>query len=549
MSDSFRFRRNDSIGFASAEDDEAFLRDCFVDCGNLSDLEDRASARQIVIGRTGSGKSALLWKIAENNPGSSVVLSPDNLALTYVANSDIVIYYSKLGINLDPFFKLLWRHILTVEVLKRYLENHPNLKRTNFVDTLIAMVRGEGQELKEERETVEYLKKWGEDFWIETEYRVKEITQKLEDNLKAGLEASGGADLFKAGVSFEAYSKLTDEQKVDVQHRAQKVVSEAQVKDLSRVTKLIDSILTNKQQVYYVLIDRLDESWVEDELRYRLILALIETIKDLNKVKNVKIVIAMRRDLIDRVFRCCRPAGFQEEKFRDFYSIVTWGSSDLLKALDRRINHLVRDRYEKMRIISHADIMPSSIDRMPIGEYLSQRVTRPRDLIAFFNECIYAADGKARITVPIVRDAEIEYSRGRLRALADEWQSDFPKLIDLASILKAKRWRFKLDSLDEEEMQNYCLELAVRWGDEAVAGELEAQLIAASRGEGGIDDLKRRLFRAFYRVGLIGLKLESFESYVWADERSRSLSLSDLSPGVGVEIHKTFYRVLGVSPR
>ena len=53
---------------------------------------------------------------------------------------------------------------------------------------------------------------------------------------------------------------------------------------------------------------------------------------------------------------------------------------------------------------------------------------RPRDIIAFFNECIRAAEGKARIGFKDLRSAEAEYSRARSQSGADEWFSDYPNI-------------------------------------------------------------------------------------------------------------------------
>ena len=59
----FVFCKNDEIGSAGAEDDEQYLKDCFIDTGELPVLLDCDNAKRIVVGRTGAGKTALLTKI------------------------------------------------------------------------------------------------------------------------------------------------------------------------------------------------------------------------------------------------------------------------------------------------------------------------------------------------------------------------------------------------------------------------------------------------------------------------------------------------------
>ena len=98
-----------------------------------------------------------------------------------------------------------------------------------------------------------------------------DLTNQLDSELKAHI-VSG-----KAGSASRLL--LSEEKKVEVVRRSQRVVSEAQVQDLSKVQQLLGTALEDKQQFYYILIDRLDEDWVEEELRYRLIMTLLETAK------------------------------------------------------------------------------------------------------------------------------------------------------------------------------------------------------------------------------------------------------------------------------
>lgn len=101
----FKFKKNDQIGAACAELDDDFLRNCFVNTGDLDLLENINDRRVIVLGRAGSGKSALLKKISEKH--RTIKILPENLALSYVSHSTILNFFSEIGVNLDPFFKLL----------------------------------------------------------------------------------------------------------------------------------------------------------------------------------------------------------------------------------------------------------------------------------------------------------------------------------------------------------------------------------------------------------------------------------------------------------
>ena len=88
------FRRHDNVGSAAAEDDKSFLDNCFVDIGDLSVVLDLANSKRILVGRTGSGKTALLKKISESN-FRVIPISPETMSLNYIANSSVIQFFEK----------------------------------------------------------------------------------------------------------------------------------------------------------------------------------------------------------------------------------------------------------------------------------------------------------------------------------------------------------------------------------------------------------------------------------------------------------------------
>ena len=192
QSSGFRFRKTDTIGATSAEDDTEFLRDCFVETDDFEVLKDIDDIRQIVLGRTGAGKSALFERLKHEDPERVIAIEPHRLALNYVSNSSVLKYFSDLGVNMDPFHKLLWRHVLTVEILRRHFEPLLSQEQSRFWDMLIETFKRPTRQDERARKCIEYLRRWGDKFWLETEYRVKEITKKMESDLRheSGLDLS-----------------------------------------------------------------------------------------------------------------------------------------------------------------------------------------------------------------------------------------------------------------------------------------------------------------------------------------------------------------------
>jgi hypothetical protein len=115
--DRFVFRSTQTVGAAAAEHDDSYLTTCFVDIGILSILRDCEDHRCILVGRTGSGKSALIVRLCEENE-HVITIQPESLSLAYISNSNIIKFFSEAGVNLNLFYRLLWRHVFVVEVLK-----------------------------------------------------------------------------------------------------------------------------------------------------------------------------------------------------------------------------------------------------------------------------------------------------------------------------------------------------------------------------------------------------------------------------------------------
>lgn len=534
----FRFKKHDNIGVSDAEQDQNFLFDCFVDTGDLDVLRDTANPRRIVLGRTGAGKTALLMQFKSEEQDRVISIKPESLALNYISNSNILNFVLDLGVSLDVFFRLLWRHVFVVEVLKVHFKLKDEEDSLGLIEKIKQMFRDDRHD-----RALAYLRNWGKSFWEDTDYRIKEVTTRVESDLKASI----GSLVPGAKISIGGAQKVSEEEKQEIIPRAQEVINKVHIRELSDIIDLLGDVLKQNQTRYYILIDRLDENWVSDKLRYLLIRALIETVRDFRKASEVKIIVALRYDLIDRVFRQTRDAGFQEEKYEGLYVNLTWNTPQLISILDKRINHLIRRTYTT-QTVKHDDLMPPSILKTPTVEYMIQRtLMRPRDVIEFFNFCIFQAADNAKISSQMIKQAEGEYSRTRLRSVADEWYADYPNLLVFTDLLKSRNAHFNLDEVTLDECADFCLNLLIGGVSKAdalfeVAEKFVETEIYASQ-------FKQRVFQIFYRTGLVGLKLATYETTAWTTDGRRNIAVSEISDDTKVSIHPCFYRILGTHVR
>ncbi len=544
----FRFEKYDMIGSLDAESDDRYLSKCFVNTGAISILCDCGDDRAIALGRTGAGKTALLKTLAANQE-RIVGLDPHNIALSYLSASTVLRFLESLQVDLSPYYRFLWRHVLVVELLKLRFQLRTEEQQAGMLDELnYTILRKQAH-----KDAFEYLGTWGTKFVESTEQLIRDSTRKLESDLRStvGLTAS---EFLNLGV--EGGVRLTEEQRGEVRQRAQEVISRIQINKLTLLANALDEdILTDSRRRYYVTIDRLDEDWVDDPRRYKLIKALLDSMRDLNsKVRHAKIIIALRTDLFDRVLKATTGAGFQDEKYRSLCLPITWGQKQLAQVLDTRINELVKSRYTT-QALTHEDLLPKFIqsDRTkepPLNFMVDRTLLRPRDIIAFFNKCIGNAEDNPEISSYALLVAEAQYSQERLTSLKDEWSVQYPYLVSICGLLKRRPALLRLGDITDDDLDELCVRLFTGT-DSLEPGEDAEKLAAYYNGSLKGSDLRVFIALMLYRVGVVGLKTESYHQITWSYKSSAPAELpaSEISDDTRLQVHKMVWRTLGIISR
>lgn len=534
-----KIRKGLKIGELDAEADKELLEKCFVDTGDIQRLMAERDPAAVILGRTGAGKSALLYKISRTADNVSII-DPNNVSVQFLEHSNIIAFLSELSVNLDLFYRLLWKHILVVEILKQ-LYGERGLKDTQSIwDKIFGASRR--KDLLREK-AIKYFEDWGDKFWLETDEQLRELTERFQSEVEAAFKTK----IPNVQISAAGAKSLDNEIRREIREKTNQVVSGLQVQRLNElVRKLEEAAFADRQKRYYILIDGLDENWAGTETRCRFIRALIEEIKALRTLEQVKIIIALRSDLLLQVFDVTRSSGFQQEKYEAYLLPIKWDTAQLRKLIDLRVNEVFKDQYTGQEL-SLEDVFPSAKKgggQTAEGYILERTLHRPRDVLQFINEAFLAATGRDRISWRALTASESVYSVKRLNSLFEEWEEIHPSLRIICEILRGLPSSFSRSSITRERIESACLELF----DGSLSDEsanIAEKLYAAKRGASESDVLNVWLC-VLYQVGIIGIKISSTESFRWSFIDQPSITISEAKRATRIKVHKMLFSALEI---
>jgi len=494
------------------------------------------------VGRTGAGKSAIIQRLDDEFNGHVIRISPEDLSLPYITDLSVVRYLTDLGVHLDPLFIALWKHVLLIEVIKnRYRVDSPDAKRT-FLQTLGSRIARD----KSKTAALEYLEEFEGKFWCETDERVQDITTRFESQIEA--EAGGKASFAGMGMSLAgAGSDVSSiETRTQLAERFQRVVNATQLPRLNQMIKVLDEdILDSQQHFTYIVIDDLDRDWVDEQVANGLIRCLFRAVVDLKRVRNLKVIVALRTNIFEALDFGSR-TGAQEEKFRSLTLKVEWVPKEIEGMLSERARASV-ERHSLADVGSIKDLLPATNrTRGSALEYILRRtLMRPRDAIAYFNECYTASGGKAKVSWDTIHRAEAEYSHKRLLALRDEWKPNYPGLDRVLSCFTRASV-----SMSPEEFEGRVEDAALLVAEPEFPGtvwltEIAASAWNASPGDSWVDSYYL-LTKLLFDIGFIGMAppkkgpVFAESQFGFADVRSH------ISNAVSFLVHPAFRAALDI---
>ena len=211
----FRLRKGIELGKLAAENEKSLLERVFIDQGRLDHLVDPDSPQFLILGRTGSGKTALIEQVKSRVEHASA-LNPEELSMQYLHNSQVLKQLVQWGVNLDVFYKFLWRHVCVLQLIRmRYQDEEDTAGVVEQILRLVSSSKREAEHAREEAQR--YLHDYGDEFWQTTDTRIKKLVDEVESKLKgdATIDASlkAGFVSMSGGTGFSAES--TQKQKIE----------------------------------------------------------------------------------------------------------------------------------------------------------------------------------------------------------------------------------------------------------------------------------------------------------------------------------------------
>jgi hypothetical protein len=220
------------------------------------------------------------------------------------------------------------------------------------------------------------------------------------------------------------------------------------------------------------------------------------------KSRNLKILVALRTNIFEELDFGSRTGG-QEEKFPSLSLRMRWTPGEIVNLLSERAG-VAASQYGMTRVSEIRDLLPlaNKTRGNALTFILSRTLMRPRDAIAYLNECFVLASGRSRLTWKDLETAEKPYSLKRLLALRDEWKPTYPDIDKLFKLFTRC-----LSPMTREELTRRLEESVLLLADAKFQGILWMTDLTESIWSNVASewvDMYYPLLRLLFNIGFIG---------------------------------------------
>ncbi|MEU6649743.1 hypothetical protein ABZ904_09920 [Streptomyces sp. NPDC046900] len=344
--------------------------------------------KMLILGRKGSGKSALCMQLAAGgHPGGTVLITPDDAA------GDEIRRFELQGVTGDTAKSLIWRYVFAVQAARHLVEH--------------ARVHGRRQP-RAVRRLRKFLHANGES-----------LQDRLYDRLATGargLQTSLSLEVFGVKAGLDVAGSTTE----GARATRQLEVVEQGVADAFDALGCVDS-----HGRLLLLVDQLEQVWSSDPDSHAMVIGLLLAAKHIAARYGdwMRCLLFLRSDIYDML------AFGEGDKFHGDELRIHWTLEDLSGLALARARasagpELTRDQL-------WGGIFPHTVDgRDTVERLLGTCLPRPRDVIQYLNLCRDTAveHDHQVVTEADINEATRQFSQWKLQDLANEYLVAHPYL-------------------------------------------------------------------------------------------------------------------------
>lgn len=482
---------------AEREDD---LNDYYVDNSYFQNAISEDSKKAFFIGRTGSGKTAILERVKNNRNKKIIAINPEDFAFKIIERSPLLRQLTEHNINLDLFYKTMWKYIFITEILKQIYGS----RRQSWFEEKIKKYISDKTAVR----AYNFLRKNDE---LESgqpfNQRIATIIKKMEHSI--------GVSIGSVKITYTTKFNPELEEKIYAGLR------EFEFTDLNHFLKHLDKEVL-KDHKFVILVDDLDKNWIQNDIGVNFTRCLFETIFDINNSKHLRLLVSLRTNLFMQLNLA------QNEKFLPYIDYISWKDEQLKEILEERFLKikLIQKKSDLWDFIFPKEITKDQGRKFPILKYLLDRSNmRPRDLLIFISFAIEKSLNKNEITSEAIQEAELPYSEDRLQALMDEWKNPYLNLKILFSFFNNCLYKMtKKDFFDIME----TITLKILEKDESKENKGWLWVIEGDYINKETFD-STNLVKLLYKIGLIGIKESPSTKVNYSYKNNETPSISEES--------------------
>lgn len=235
------------------------------------------------------------------------------------------------------------------------------------------------------------------------------------------------------------------------------------LKDIKRAKILADALnkfVPSTAKQFTLIIDRLDESWNGTPLNVSFLAALMHACGEFTtRVECARALLFLRENVFERV----RKADSEFSRLETRVVSLSWSEEQLVECIERRLNAPFNSRWPLGGATWNVFFANPSESRTLIFEYCQNR---PRDILTYLKFAIETAASKnhKQIEIDDILSARKRFSDSRLKDLGDEYDENYPRIMNVLGKFYGQGWRFTRQGLESllqnllvlDEITRYC---------------------------------------------------------------------------------------------